>query len=376
MAQISQSVFALGRLQTDYQTEQPIAAGSFRQLVKDGYDKPVFSSPNVPNSGQSTGSPYATKVSKDKDDVTFSGTERATFQSLGFHAVGAFGSYPASTSPAAGVYINIFSLLNPFVNDILPTRPLAAKVGEPAVSTNGVFDVRFPSMTYEKITFSSEGDNANLQISSDWRGSGKRVIPSGVQFYGTGKAVALEEELTENYIRKTAGVLTLNNAASLGGSNVLPGCDFRDVIITINENLNAAAGYNGCALFQDGNPDRGAIRGLMRSTGQTVEWSATLVLTPDIVNNFDPVGKLYSGAPFSASVKHSGGLIVTGHNHEATFTLNKATVASAELIDIDGGTQGLRIVAEPLAVGSVMPLVLTLKTNVANFNTLIGFAPS
>lgn len=370
--QTAQSIFALGRIQTDYQTEAVIADNSFRQLVKEGYDKPVFSSPNVTNAGQSTGSPFATKVSKDKDDVTFSGTERASFQSLGFHAVGAFGSYPAPTSPVAGVYIHNFALLNPFVNDVLPVRPLVSKIGEPAISINRLFDARFPSMAYEKITFSSEGDNPNLQISADWRGSGKRVIPSGVQFYGSGKDVVLDEEMVENYIRKTSGILTLHNAASLEGSTVLPGCDFRDAVITINENLNAAAGYNGCALFQDGNADRGAIRGSMRSTGQTVEWSATLVLTPDIVNNFDPVGKLYSGAVFSSQFYFAGAQIVVGHFHEATFTLNKAVVASAELIELDGGTQGLRIVAEPLAVGGTMPLTLAMRSNVADFNTYVG----
>lgn len=371
--QTAQSVFALGKLQTNYTTEVAIANDGFRQLVKEGYDKPVFSSPNVSNQGQSTGSPYATKISKDKDDVTFSGTERGTFQSLGFHAVGAFGVYATPSVVSAGaVWLHTFTLLNPFVSDILPCRPLASKIGEPAVSSNRIFDARFPSMVYSQIAFQAEGEQPDLQIASEWVGSGKRVIPAGVQFYGSGKDVLLDSEITENYIRKTSGVLTLNTAAALGGTDVLPGCDLRDTVIRINENLNLEAGYNGCALFQDDNPDMGAIRGSCRSKGQTVEFETTMVLTPDIVTNFDPVAKLYSGASISMKIVFTGALITGAYYHTATFTLNKAVLSNVELIDIDDGTQGIRLVTEPMAVNDTMPLSLAIQTDVADFNTYVG----
>lgn len=370
MAQSAESLFALGKLQTNYTTEVVIANDEFRQLVKDGYDKPVFSSPNVTNAGQSTGSAYATKVSKDKDDVTFSGTERGTFQALGFHAVGSFGNYATPVVISAGaVWQHTFTLLSPFVTSALPTRPLASKVGDPVVTANRVFDVRFPSMMYEDITFSAEGNAADLQIASNWRGSGKRVVPSGVQFIGAGKDVLLDSEITENYIRKSAGVLTLNDDAALAGSNTLPGCGVRDTIIKINENLNTD-NYN-CPLFQDGNPDRGAIRGEMLSGGQTIEFSTTMLLTPSIATDFDPLAKLYSGASVSVKIKFTGALITGIYFHEATFTLNKGVIASMELVDYDG-IQGVRLVFEPLAVSDIMPLSLVIQTDVANFNTYVG----
>ena len=102
MAQESQSVFAWGKLQTNYTTEVAIANDGFRQICKEGYEKPVFSSPNVGNEGYSTGSAFATQTSKDKDDVTFSGSERATFELLGFLAAMGFGVVASPTTVTSG----------------------------------------------------------------------------------------------------------------------------------------------------------------------------------------------------------------------------------------------------------------------------------
>ena len=373
MAQTAQSVFAWGKVQTNYTTEVAIANDGFRQICKEGYDKPVFSSPNVNNQGYSTGSAFATKTTKDKDDVTFSGTERATFESLGFHAVGAFGTVAAPTEVVEDtVFTQLFSLLDPFVTDQLPCRPLVSKVGEPALEANRIHDVRFPSMTCEQISFSNEGNSPDMQINGSWRGSGKRVNPSGVQFYGAGKDVLHDDEMTEHFIKRTAGTLTLNDDESMGGTDVELGCDFRSTNITINEELLADAGYEGCALFQDDDPNKGAIRGSMRTKGQTVTFETIAVLSPGLVTDFDPVEKMIAGAVISAELKYIGGVINESHDFEATFTLNKAVIATAELVEVDGGTQGIKITTEPLAVGNIMPLTLLIKSDVPNFNAYVG----
>lgn len=372
MAQESQSVFAWGKLQTNYTTEVAIANDGFRQICKEGYEKPVFSSPNVGNEGYSTGSAFATKTSKDKDDVTFSGSERATFELLGFLAAMGFGVVASPTTVTTGVYTQLFSLLDPFISDVLPTRPLVSKVGEPAISGNRVHDVRFPSMMNETLTFSNAGNNPDLQVSGSFRGSGKRVNPSGVQFYGSGKDVLHDDEMTEHFVKRTAGTLTLNDGAAFGGADVELGCDFRDTTITINQNLNTEAGYEGCALFQDDDPDKGAIRGKMTTKGQTVTWESTMVLSPALVTDFDPVEKMIEGAAISAKLKFIGAAITVDHDFEATFTLNKAVIDEVELVQVDGGTQGIRIKTKPLAVSNTMPLTLLLKTDVANFNTYVG----
>lgn len=372
MAQEALSVFAWGKIQTNYTTEVAIANDGFRQICKEGYEKPVFTSPNVGNEGYSTGSAYATKTSKDKDDVTFQGSERATFELLGFYAAMCFGVVGSPTTVTSGVYTQLFSLLNPFVSDVLPTRPLVSKIGEPAISGNVVHDVRFPSMTNEQITFSNQGNGPDMTVQGSWRGSGERVNPSGVQFYGSGKDVLHDDEMTEHFIKRTAGTLTLNDAASMGGSDLALGCDFRDTVITINQNLNTDAGYEGCGRFQDDDPELGAIRGSMKTKGQTVVWESTMVLSPDLVANFDPVEKMIAGAVISAEQKYTGGEITTGHNFEATFTLNKAVIAETELVQVDGGTQGIRIKTLPMAVGNTLPLTLLLKSDVPNFNSYVG----
>jgi hypothetical protein len=158
----------------------------------------------------------------------------------------------------------------------------------------------------------------------------------------------------------------------MGGDDVALGCDFRSANITINENLNTDAGYEGCALFQDDDPNLGAIRGGMRTRGQTVTFEAICVLTPGLVTDFDPVEKMIAGAIISAELKYVGGAINVTHDFEATFNLNKAVIATAELVDVDDGIQGIRITTEPLAVGNVMPLTLLVKSDVPNFNAYVG----
>lgn len=374
MSNESQSICAWGKIQTDYNTMQAVADDTFRLIEKEGYDKPKFSSPNVTNEGYSTGSVFATKSSKDRDNTEFSATERATFETLGFHAVSGFGKVGNPTTVLApsggdpGVYTQLFELLDIFVSNNLPCRPLASKIGEPALAANIIHDALLPAMTPQQMSFQS-GDKPDLQIAASWIGSGQLTEPSGVQFYGAGKDV--KEATNEHYVKKTAGTFDLYPDASFSGTPLSINCDFRGVNIVIDENLDTEGGY-WCGKFQDNDKNQGMIRGSCPTKGQKVQFDFTMVLTPALKNDFALISKLKKGTPFSGKLKYIGSPIVGIHNHEATFSLTKALIAEADFVPLDGGIQGVKITTTPMAIGNVMPLSLLLKTAVPNFNTYIG----
>ncbi|HXG84089.1 MAG TPA: hypothetical protein VNI84_08685 [Pyrinomonadaceae bacterium] len=376
-----QSLFAFGPRQTNFQTEAANAVNNWRFLVKEGYAKASFDSPNVNNAGESTGLALPDKTYKDKDTSGFSAVEQLTFQLLGIRANDAFGVTATPVVVVAGatgapplVIRHRFSLLDPFTSAALPARALASKVAEPAVASNEIYNARFPSMTYNRFTISDSGDKPNLTLDSEWVGSGQMTEPSGIQFYGTGKHVlgTATGEINETPINKRSGVTTIYPQAGYLGTAILTNCLSRGVTNTINENLNTDGGYAGCALFQDGDPRKGAIAGSLDSTGQTVAYEITLVADSDILQGFKVNQRLKAGTEFSMKTAYTGPVISGAETHKATFGLSRAVIASAEWVDLEGGTQGIRIVTEPLANGNFSPFDLELISNVADFNTYVG----
>lgn len=370
-----QSIFAFGPHQTNFQTEAAnvTAPPNWRFLVKEGYAKASFDSPNVNNAGESTGLALPDKTYKDRDTTGFSAVEQLTFQLLGIRANDAFGVTATPVVVIAGVWKHIFSLLDPFVGAALPSRPLASKVGEPALSTNEIYNARYPSMTYSRFTVTDQNDKPNLSLDSEWIGSGALASPSGIQFYGAGKHVlGTAGEITETPINKRAGAASLFPQAGYLGTPIATNCLVRGIVQTINNNLNSDGGYAGCALFQDGDPTKGAIAGSLDSTGQTVALEITIVADSDVLQGFNVHERLKAGTQFSLKNVYTGPIISGAETHKATFGLSKAVIASAEWVELEGGTQGIRIVTEPLATGNTTPFSLELITNVADFNTYVG----
>ena len=371
--QDTQSIFAFGPIQTDYNTE--VAASSspknYRQYAKEGFDHAKFTSENVTNEGYATGSPYGTKATKGKQDVTFGGTVRATFEELGRQAVDSFGDTGTPTTLATGVYKQKFQLLNPHKSSVLPCRPLVEKINEDAVSANNPVKNKYPSMTVSDITFMS-GDKPDLQIQTNWRGSGKKITPSGIIFYGVGSHVKLDDELSEHFVKRTAGKLTLYPQAAKGGTAYQTDCAFRDMMIKITEGLNENIGYDGCGKYQDQNdPNSGSVRGQMPVGKQKAEVEYTLLLTPEVVANFNPEDKLIKGTEFSMEFIYLGTLIDATYNHKATFSVNKAIIKDVDFTMVDN-VRAVKITTELLSVGDTMPVDLEIVSGIANFNNYVG----
>ncbi len=368
-----QSIFAFGPHQTDYQNQAANLPNNWRFIVKDGYAKAGFESPNVNNAGESTGLALPDKTTKDKDSSSFSAQEQLTFQLLGLRANDAFGVTATPVALIANtVWKHLFSLIDPFVGAALPSRPLASKVAEPAVSTNSIYDALFPSMTYSSFAISDGGDKPNLQLASEWTGSGQLTEPSGIQFYGAGKHVkgTAAGEINETPINKRSGLTTIYPQAEYAGTPIGTNCLVRGISATITENLNV--NYEGCARFQDDDVSKGAIAGSADSTGQTIAYEITVLADADLLQAFNVHGRMKAGTKFSLKTAYTGPVISGAETHKATFGLSRAVIASVEWVEVEGGTQGIRIVTEPLASGNTTPFSLELITNVADFNTYVG----
>jgi len=385
----SASIFAWGPHQTNFQTEVAPSSSpkNYRFLTKDGYAKAKFASGSIDNAGQSTGSSLPDKTYKDRDETTFQADEQLTFQRLGMLAFDSFGvvnTTPIVVSTVTVAHKQIFSLIDPQVASTLPSRPLAQKIGgDQAIAANVIHDARMTSMTVESFSITDGGNLPNLQASTSYRGSGQMyenlaavppLTPSGVQFYGTGRHVFNRSELdAEKDINKRGGIASIYLVEAFAGAPIDTECIVRGFNLTVNNNLNVEGGYAGCGLFQDGDSTKGAIAGSLDSNGQTVSFELTIVADSDVMQDFDLTNRIKTGAPFSLKMAYQGPNIgATATPFLAEFKLNKATITDYEWVGLEGGTQGLRLVTAPLAVGNLLPLSLELTSNVESFASYIA----
>jgi hypothetical protein len=312
--------------------------------------------------------------------VVFSATEILTYQLAGIRLYDAFGVAATPTVVAVGaVWKHVFSLLDAHTTAQLPSRPLHQKIGEPALNTNRVHDRNFPSMVYEALRITDETDQADLQIESTWRGSGQVTEDLGnnpyVKFYGTGRHVWHYDDIADEHkvpINRRSAVVTIYPQKDFGGTPIATVCLTRGFGIDLNENLQVDAGYEGCALFQDGDPELGAIAGSMPSGGQTVTATLNLVADSAIVQALEPLKKAKSSDEFSVTIDFEGPEISGGHNHDLLFKMNKVAIDSLGDPTVTGGQQGVALGLKLLASGNVMPLTAELTTNVASFATYIA----
>jgi len=374
----SQGVIAVSPPQSDYNTGVAPATSpaNFRQIVASEFIVPPdYNSPNVSNQGQATGSAYGTKTSKGRADASGSFDIYLTFQELGFWAHRSFGVTGTPTDLSSGdAFLQKFSLFNPQTNRNLPAWMLAAKLSEPALSANKVYDYKFRGCKVGSFGVSTphSAEQPYLMGSVEWNGSGKREA-GDVKFFGSGKHVlgTGAGELDEPKIPEN-GRCFLNTEPGFAGSNYNTGCDFYDFKATIQENLNLDIGYSGCAKFQDDNDAGSAqIRGDLPVTEQMVELEFTMKLTPELRQNFDFEALREAGTEISGRWLFTGPEIVTGFNYAANFTLNSFRIGSIEYPTIDG-VRGIRIVTQPQAISSVMPFELELTTPVPDFAAFVG----
>lgn len=379
----AQSIFALGPHQTNYQT--PVAPSAspknYRWIEKNGYEKAGITFGKSDNAGWSTGSPRATRQRNNRDETVFSATEILTYQLAGIRLYDAFGvAATPEVVVTSEVWKHIFSLLDIFTTSQLPSRPLHQKIGEPALNSNRVHDRNMPSMVYETLRITDQTDQADLQIESAWRGSGQVTEDLGnnpyVYFYGGSKHVWHYDDIDDAHkvpINRRAGVITIYPQVDFGGTPITTTCLGRGFSINLNENLNVDAGYEGCAKFQDDDPEKGAIAGAMTSGGQTVEAEVNLVADSAIIQALEPLERAKTSDEFSATIRFEGPEIgVTGEMHDLIFKMNKISIATLGDPAVTGNQQGIALGLKLLDSNGVPPLTAELITNVASFATYIA----
>ena len=364
--QTSANLFLLSAIpQDDYNT---LLAPSdvtkvHRQIDKDNINYAKYSVITNDNRGHSTGTPHPTRKNIESHDVSIQLSEDCSSQLLGERAKAGFGKVTTSIITANETFQHLFEMLNPHESSQLPAYDYAEKAGESASKPNA-HSVRYPSLVCGNWSCKGEGKSI-LQLSTQWMGSGKRIPPAPHDFFGAGSEVILLKDMVHNYFRNTAATVNLYPEKELGGSAFTLGCDFRDLEVSINNNLAADDGYQGCAKFQDdADPESGAVRGKLEIGTPSVQLSFTMIQN----DGYDAYDKMQKMASISASFKYEGKVIESNNKHFAEFLLNHGNISDIDHTPVEG-KNGLRITTEPLALGQVMPISLLVQNDVSSYAT-------
>ncbi len=362
----SVNIFALSaQAQADYQTPLTPSTGTklHRQIEKSDRQLAKYTAPASDNRGYSTGTPYPTRKTLDSHDVTMQLTEDLSSQLLGERALAGMGEVTTQEITAAETWEHTFKMLNPQASAQLPAYDYFEKEGEDASRPNA-HNVEFPSMVCENFAVTGQG-RALLQAATSWRGSGKRISPSPITFFGAGSEVILIEDMVHNYFRNSAAKLNLYPQVNLGGVAHEVLCDFRDFEFSISWNLLAEAGYLGCGIFQEtDNSESGAVRGKLEIGDPNVQFNFTILNNDD----YDADALLQTMASISASLKYEGSIIESTNRHSAEFKLLHANIVDIDHTEVDG-ENAVRITTEPLALGQVMPVELVVQNDVESYAT-------
>lgn len=359
----SVNIFALSAIpQVDYQTALVASASpkNYRQIEKTDRQFADYRIGTSDNRGRSTGSPYPNRKELETHDVTFQTTEDASSQLLGERALAGFGQVETTELEAGEVYKHVFELLNPQDNPQLPAYTLAEKAGESA-SRPDAHDVKYPSMVASSFSVRGSG-TAKLEMSTSWVGSGKRTVPSGINFFSTSH-VKLIEDFVQNFFRNTQGTFKLYPEKDLAGTAFEVACGFRDFEMTVNHNLLLQSGYQGCGIFQTAaDPESGAVRGSCEIGEQQASFSFTMLMD----DSYAAQAKMQTLESISADLKYTGKTITGAHKHYALFKLLAANITEIAHTVVDG-KNAWRVTTEPLAQGQTLPLVLEVVNNVESY---------
>lgn len=363
----SANLFALTAIpQVDYQTALAgsTAPKKHRQIEKNDRTLAKYTAPTSDNRGYSTGTPHPTRKTLETHDVNISFTEDLSSQLLPERAYAGMGALTSEVIDEDASWMHTIEMLNPQNAAQLPAWGYVEKTRESASFPNA-HNVGFPSMVADTWAVNGEGRSL-LKSAMAMCGSGKRVTPSGITFFGVGSQVILLEDMVQNYFRNTAAKLKLYPQAELGGVVHNVNCDFRDFEFSINNNLLKDAGYLGCGLFQTaGNSESGAIRGKCEVGDQVVQFNFTILMN----DAYDAYAKLQTMQSISAQLDFEGATIpTTATKHKASFILNAANIVEIDHTSVDG-ENALRITTEPLALGQVMPVKIEVTNNVESYAT-------
>jgi hypothetical protein len=353
---IQQRRFALSRVpQTNYQTATPFAAGPPRshvKLIATDKDLADYRPDLASDQGYATGVDFPTAQWLLSHDASGRKTVEVCSQELGRLLLLAFGSVVTDqpdAEDAATVYRHLFRPLDASVSRQLPATSLIEQAGS-------AHDVMFPSALVEKFTLRGDG-KARLQAELEWRSSGKRIAPSGIDW--TTQVGELTGAL--NYFYNSQMSLEVDD----GDTNTAYQCRYDAFGFELNNQLLADEGYRpGCALFQDpDDPASGMIRGECLFGERTLSCEFVVRLAAGGAE----FAALQQQKSMNAVLSAAGGVIQGEHVHRLTIRLPVTRYQIVSLGETNG-LMNLRVTAAPLfdtATGSIAEVELI--NNVASY---------
>lgn len=362
------------------------APKNYEQIAKEGYKLAKYTVTPVTDDGFSTGGDYPTRSAPSVHDVTQDFSERSSPQSIGRRLLDAFGDYSVIPINAlGGIYLHTFRPLRPQSDADLVSRTYVEKVSEPFLDADIIHDLIYPGFkcsTFALNSPASPKENGGFLMSaSAYMGSGKQlgsaVTPgtgSGIYFEKAPSHVLMDRDKGESFFQSTSGVIRLFPEGNLGGAVVLPGCDFRGLDFSHDNNLLADQGYQGCGKFQD-QSDRasGSVRGNLPKGRSQTEIGFTTLVSKGLAQGFNPLRRYRQQSTFSADLTWTGKLIgnfnAVDYYHYLTLEMNKLTIAEFDY-DATDTLDMFSIKAATLAAGSAQPFAFKLQNNVPSYLTL------
>lgn len=346
---IQQRRFAISRVpQTNYQTPTPFAAGppaAHVKLIAIDKDLADYRPDLASDQDYATGVGFPTAQWLLSHDASGRKTIEVCSQEIGRVLLLAFGSVVTDQpdlEDAATVYRHVFRPLDASVSRQLPATSLIEQAGT-------AHDVMFPSALIERFALRGDG-KARLQAEFDWRSSGKRVAPSGIDW--TDEVDELAGAV--NYFYNSQMSLEVDDGATTTEYQ----CRYDAFSFELNNQLLADDGYRpGCALFQDADdPASGMIRGecLFGERSLSCEFVVRLAA---------------GGAEFTALQQQksmnvvlmaAGGIITGDHVHRLTVRLPVTRYQVVSLGETNG-LMNLRVTVAPLfdtATGKIAEIEL------------------
>ncbi|MEO6392516.1 MAG: hypothetical protein ABIP75_11735 [Pyrinomonadaceae bacterium] len=355
---IQQRSFALSRVpQPDYVTATPFAAGppiGHVKLVATDKDLADYRPDLAGDRGYATGVDFPTAQWLLSHDASGRKSIDVCSQEIGRLLLLAFGDV-TTDQPDAGeapsVYRHIFRPLDANVSRQLPATSLLERAG-------AAHDVMFPSAVVEKLTLHGDG-KARLQAEFNWRSSGKRISPSGINWSTQvdGLASAL------NYFYNSQMTLEVDDGEEVMSYQ----CRYDAFTFELDNQLLEADGYRpGCALYQDADdPGSGMVRGECLFGERTLSCEFVVRLAAGGAE----FAALQQQKSMSIVLSAAGGVIQGEFAHRLTVRL---PVTKYQVVSL-GETNGLlnlRISAAPLfdsATGKIAEVELI--NNVASYES-------
>ncbi len=333
---IQQRRFAISRVpQTNYQTATAFAVGppsSHVKLLAVDKDLADYRPDLASDQGYATGVDFPTAQWLLSHDASGRKTVEVCSQEIGRLLLLAFGAVETDQpdlEDAASVYRHVFRPLDASTSRQLPATSMIEQAG-------AAHDVMFPSAVVERFALRGDG-KSRLQAEIDWRSSGKRIAPSGVNW-----ATQVDELAgAVNYFYNSQMSLEVDD----GDDNTAYQCRYDAFSFELNNQLLADEGYRpGCPFFQDADDSAsGMIRGECLFGERTLSCEFVVRLAPGGAE----FAALQQQKSMNIVLSAAGGVITGDHVHRLTVRLPVTRYQVVSLGETNG-LMNLRITAAPL----------------------------